>query len=200
MSRGEWLSYRAQENARVKQYRELKKCQIKSNAEEVSFSENESPYRSVQAMGKAMSKVRASLPNSPRKRRAVATAMAKEIGISVGKARRGAVTTGIDEETKKKIIEFYQKDDVSWQAPGRKDYIVSRSKDGNGNTIKKHMQCKYMLMSLAEAHHLYLEGNPNFPIGRSKFCDLRPEHIKLFDKMPHNVCVCMYFVISFLSI
>ena len=26
----------------------------------------------------------------------------------------------------------------------------------------------------------------------SKFCSLRPFHIKLFDQIPHNVCVCKY--------
>jgi len=57
-------------------------------------------------MGKALSKVRAYLPNSPRKRKAFATAMAKEIGINVDIARKRAVRTGINEETKNKIIDF----------------------------------------------------------------------------------------------
>ena len=39
--------------------------------------------------GKEMSKARASIPNSPRKRKEIATVMAKEIGIGVGKARTG---------------------------------------------------------------------------------------------------------------
>eukprot|EP00794_Sanderia_malayensis_P001513 gene1513-1671_t len=47
-------------------------------------------------------------------------------------------------------------------------------------------------MSLAEAHQLYLEENPDYSIGRSKFFQLRPKNVKLFDKMPHSVCVCMY--------
>ena len=49
-----------------------------------------------------MSKVRASLPNSTRKRKAVATAITKEIGINANNARKRAVKTGIGEETKKK--------------------------------------------------------------------------------------------------
>ena len=99
-----------------------------------------------------MSKVSTSLPNSPRKRKAVATAMAKEIGINVDNARKRAIKTGIDEETKNKIIDFYQNDDVSWQAPGRKDYVLSRSKDPDGNTTKINIQSKCMLMTFAEAH------------------------------------------------
>ena len=29
-------------------------------------------------------------------------------------------------------------------------------------------------------------------IGLAKFCDLKPQNVKLFDQVPHNVCVCMY--------
>ena len=192
MSKGEWRNYRARENARVRRYREQMKSKIEANGQEVDLNETESPYRSVQAMGKAMSKVRTSLPNSPRKRKAVATALAKEIGINVVKAKKRAVHTGLDEDTKDKIIDFYLRDDITWQAPGRKDCVIIRSKDTNGKKVKIHMQCKYMLMSLAEAHQLYLEENPHHHIGRSKFCELRPKHVKLFDKIPHNVCVCMY--------
>ena len=29
-------------------------------------------------------------------------------------------------------------------------------------------------------------------IGLSKFCELRPSNVKLFEHIPHNVCVCSY--------
>ena len=34
--------------------------------------------------------------------------------------------------------------------------------------------------------------NPNITVGLSKSCDLRPPNIKLFDSIPHNICVCIY--------
>ena len=49
--------------------------------------------------------------------------------------------------------------------------------------------CRYMLMSLGEAHGLAVNGGIN--ISRSKFCSLRPKHIKLMEERPHNVCVCV---------
>ena len=47
-------------------------------------------------------------------------------------------------------------------------------------------------MSLKEAYHLFKSEHDNKPVGLSKFCDLRPQNVKLFDQIPHNVCVCMY--------
>ena len=38
----------------------------------------------------------------------------------------------------------------------------------------------------------FTEVNPNIKIGLSKFCELRPRRVKLFDNVPHNVCVCSY--------
>ena len=50
----------------------------------------------------------------------------------------------------------------------------------------------YMLTSLREAHHLYSILHSANNIGLSKFCELRPSHLKLFEHIPHNVCICSY--------
>lgn len=47
-------------------------------------------------------------------------------------------------------------------------------------------------MSLKEAYARFKEVHPRITIGKSKFAELRPKHIKLFDEIPHNVCVCSY--------
>ena len=47
-------------------------------------------------------------------------------------------------------------------------------------------------MSLKEAYNKFKESNADAKIGLSKFCDLRPQHVKLFDHTPHYVCVCQY--------
>ena len=49
-----------------------------------------------------------------------------------------------------------------------------------------------MLMSLREAYNKFKEENPSLKIGLTKFCDLRPAHVKLFDQIPHQLCVCSY--------
>ena len=47
-------------------------------------------------------------------------------------------------------------------------------------------------MSLKESYHLFTQENETVKVGLSKFCDLRPQNIKLFDQIPPNVCVCIY--------
>ena len=47
-------------------------------------------------------------------------------------------------------------------------------------------------MSLKGAYHLVKSEHENLPAELPKFCDLRPQNIKLFDQIPHNVCVCIY--------
>ena len=53
-------------------------------------------------------------------------------------------------------------------------------------------QLRYMLTSLREAHHLYSIQHSANNIGLSKFCELRPSNLKLFEHIPHNVCICSY--------
>ena len=62
----------------------------------------------------------------------------------------------------------------------------------NGESSKTTLQIRYMLMSLKEAYHGFVEAFPSLYIGLTKFCELRPANIKLFDQIPHNVCVCAH--------
>ncbi len=58
--------------------------------------------------------------------------------------------------------------------------------------VKRTEQVRYMLMSLKEAYSKFKDENCSIKIGLAKFCELRPTHVKLFDKIPHQVCVCSY--------
>ena len=49
-----------------------------------------------------------------------------------------------------------------------------------------------MLTSLREANHLHCIQHSSNNIGLSKFYELRPSNIKLFEHIPHNVCICSY--------
>lgn len=49
-----------------------------------------------------------------------------------------------------------------------------------------------MLMSLHEAYEEFRNNFSDAKIGVSKFANLRPDHVRLFKKIPHNVCVCIY--------
>lgn len=190
MTASEWLNHRAQENARIKELRHRKAAKDTSKSEVLDVT----PYKSRQSLGKALSKVRNALPSSPRKKKAVVQEIAKGIGLKFEQAFANVITKNeIGQEIRDKIDKFYQTDDISWQAPGIKDRVIVRQKDEKGKSIKMVLQSRYMLMSLAEAHKMFCDEYKDlYKIGLSKFCDLRPPNVKLFNMIPHNVCVCEY--------
>lgn len=68
-----------------------------------------------------------------------------------------------------------------------------------GKTEKRTEQTRYMLMSLKETYAKFVEEHPSYKIGLSKFCELRPNNVKLFDHIP---CLfipreCTYLASSF---
>ncbi|ELU11480.1 hypothetical protein CAPTEDRAFT_193886 [Capitella teleta] len=151
-----------------------------------------SPFSSRQAQGKAMKKATVNLSQSPRKCLYVVQAIANQEGFTVsgnGKAQHKLNSASITESARKLVIEHYNSNDISWQAPGRKDRVIIRGKTENGKTTKMTIQARYMVMSLKEAHKAFSTKYPDEKVGLSKFCELRPEHIKLSDKIPHNVQV-----------
>ena len=47
-------------------------------------------------------------------------------------------------------------------------------------------------MTVGEAFQTFKELHPEKKIGKSKFSELRPQHVLLASNMPHNVCGCKY--------
>ena len=87
---------------------------------------------------------------------------------------------------------FYWTDDISWQAPGRKYHIIIRETTEEGDRIKTTQQVRYMMMSLREAYNKFIEQHSTTKMNLSKFCELRPPNVKLFDHLPHQVCLCSF--------
>lgn len=90
------------------------------------------------------------------------------------------------------VCSFYMSDDTSWQAPGRKDCIIIHETTPEGDRIKTTQQVRYMMMSLREAYNKFTEQHSTVKMSLSKFCELRPPNVKLFDHLPHQVCLCSY--------
>lgn len=107
-------------------------------------------------------------------------------------ARNDKSKRSLSVDTKIAVEDFYSNDDISWQAPGKKDRMIIRENSTEGKVLKRTIQLRYMLMSLREAYSQFQKSHPTITIGLSKFSEFRPKHIKLFDKIPHNVCVCSY--------
>ena len=142
-------------------------------------------------MGKAVKRASLNLPISPRKRKAVVAVIAKSVGLNCAAVPKGSSKQELAKGTYDKVIEFYNRDEISWQAPDRKDHVILRSKTEDSQKKKLIVQTRYMLMSLAEAHQLFVSQNST-SVGLSKFCELHLKYVKLFDNIPHNVCVCSY--------
>ena len=98
---------------------------------------------------------------------------------------------GLKCETVEKVKDFYYKTEISWQVPDRKNPIIIPELTDTGEKVKRIEQIQYLLMSMKVAHHIYLRENEAKPIGLSKFRELCPANIKVFDKIPRNVCVCL---------
>ena len=187
MTKEQEQEYLMKERFRIREYRAKKKL---TSCEGLHL--NVSPYRTTQAKGKVVKRVQNALPVSPRKRRCVIESLAKDAGIEIPTASSSRSHNSLSEETKEMVIKFYNTNAISWQAPGRKDRIIIREVNSEGKKVKRTEQVCYMLVSLKEAHNCFIKTHSEYKIGLSKFCDVRPKNIKLFDHIPHNVCVCCY--------
>ena len=173
MSPKEIEEHRLKERMRIRDYR------AKKTTSEASASSSSTPYRTTQALGKAVKRAQTSLPASPSKRLCVVKSLAKKVGLSIENSPSTSTVRGLSEETKVLVETFYNSNDISWQAPGRKDRVIIRESDEHGTKVKRTEQVRYLLISLKEAYSKFKESNAEAKIGISKFCELRPQHIKL---------------------
>ena len=175
---------------RVQKYRALKRAAT-------TPTNSIRPFKSAVTLGKATTRAKralhGALPSTPNRRKAVIrklrdvfqdTSPAKEQPGSANENKPWALSA----ETIDSVQSFYQRDDISRQAPGRKDVVTVR--DGDGRKTK--CQARHLTSSVAEVHALYREEFPQIKIGKSKFAKLRPQHVLLSSKLPHNVCLCRY--------
>ena len=180
----------------MRQSRKRKCNQVREDTTTVQPSKRQCPYLSRSSASKAVKRVQTFLPLSPNKRDFVIRTLATREGVPVAADAQPGTSTnpsgntrGTTDETRQEVVDFYLSDDVTWQAPGKKDHVIIRDSERN-KTVK---QTRYMLMSLGEAYEIYKTSDLSAPpVKRSKFCHLRPAHVKLFSKIPHNVCVCSY--------
>lgn len=185
--------FRRKESKRVLSYYYKNKSGKNEGPEEEQKTPEKSPFQSRQSLGKAMKRVTNSLPYSPRKKKFVVRCLMRKCGIkSSNDLSKDHHRLSLSPEILQKVSEFYNSDEVSWQAPGKKDRVIYRKKNDQGKTEKEYVQSRYLLMSLREAYTLFKEKNPDSKIGKSRFCNAKPKHVLCFADLPHNVCVCVY--------
>ncbi|KAJ4440626.1 hypothetical protein ANN_08773 [Periplaneta americana] len=165
------------EKARIsmRKLRALRKSQVKQSEvpnngdpEEIS-SPSKTAYGSNLSLYKAVSRAKLALPKSPRKKKAVVRKLAKSFGIAEDKNKVIRGTPALINEAKERVIEFYQRDDISCMTPGRKDFINVTNDDGT----KSKVQRRYLLYSIRECFELFQADNVDLlPITDFMVCDI----------------------------
>ena len=179
------IQRRRQAAERMRLYRERKKLKAQAPPRKCS---NIGSYNCPQSFGKAVQRVKRSLPSSPRKRDAVVRKIICDVSTTEEVIQR-LNTFSLTEATKQAVQEFYTSDEISRQSPEVRD--VQQIKD-KGCGEKIYRQKRHMNMTIREAYALFMNENTDIKICQSKFYECRPPHVLPTSHMPHNVCVCKY--------
>lgn len=174
---------RAQCRERVRLHRLRKKNSLSKQA-----VASEEVYKTPQALGKAIGKVKRAPPSSPRKRKAVIAKLASATGAhpEVNQQKKHPHNK-LSPNTVKCIQDFYVRDSISRQAPGICDFVVLKVKGK-----KTKLQKRHLMLSLRETFALFCQEHPDVEVGLSSFCSLRPPNVLLSSAIPRNVCLCQY--------
>ncbi|KAK6169741.1 hypothetical protein SNE40_020732 [Patella caerulea] len=179
---------RKKNRKRVAKFRQKKKQEFES-------SNSHHAFLSLQAFQKATARARRALPTTPKRRTIVCRKLLEDSkkkaqpNVELSVLSNTSITCNkISESTKELVDKFYDRHDISRQAPGRKDAVIIRNDDGS----KTKVQIRHLLSSVKETHALFKKEFPSEKIGKSKFAALRPPHVYLSSKIPHNVCMCKY--------
>lgn len=183
------LEQRLKVRDRVRACREKKKL----NKNNVVCDSPMGSYKCINTFAKAVKKVKNSLPETPLNKAAVIKKVISDVlgqdynikstGYFKNKGPR------LTMEGQKATKDFFYRDDVSRQAPGRKDFKTVRDPDTG---VKSKKQKRTMVMTIREAFAYFKDINPEINIGRSSFFNLRPTEVLPIADTPHNVCVCMH--------
>lgn len=169
----------------------LRKKEAKTNVTDSKLG----TYKSPNTLGKAVKRVKKTLPISPGKKVAVLKQLINENFdknvcqslFNLTQSRTGP--RKLTEECRQTVLDFFHNDEISRQAPGKAD--VKSVKDPR--TGKRNLkQIRHMVMGIKEAYEEFKTCYPEMIISRSKFFSLRPKNILPVGNMPHNVCVCRY--------
>ena len=183
-SRSKWDGKRKKEESILGAMRKSKSRELKKESRLlVKISTPTKMFGSRQSFGRAIAKITKQLPSSPKKKTAVVKSLASKFGFLTPPPKN---TLKVPPEHHQRVIDFFNSDLLSWQMPGRKDFITM-----NINDSKEKVQKKVMLMTVKEAHSIFKREN-NIKIGKSTFAKLRPQNIMPVSERDQNVCCCIY--------
>ncbi|CAF1582205.1 unnamed protein product, partial [Didymodactylos carnosus] len=146
-----------------------------------------SAFKNRQSFGKSLKKVNSSLPKCDKKKKKIVQHLAQKFGL-IPKPTHHRTSVQLSPKLKKDIYNFYVRDDVSYQLPGKRDTIVVKDDVGQKTTYQKRV----LINNLRENYELFKEENKNVDLSRSAFADLRPPFVVCKAALAHRVCVCVY--------
>ena len=184
------LDAKSLKKLRLRQKQASKNYREKMKSKSLNSHQN-STYTCRQTLAKAVNRTFRILPKDPQKRNHVVHYIAQSLDIipkTSEQHKREQRSISID--VKKAVEEFYNRDDISYQMPGKQDFIVTNDDSGQRVTLQKRI----LLFTIREAHELFLTENQhkNISLSTTSFSELRPTHVLIQSSMPHRNCLCSY--------
>jgi hypothetical protein len=102
--------------------------------------------------------VKNALPKDPTKQKLVVKAIAQSLGI-LPTSTVQRVTRIFPTDNKKMVLSFYERDDISYQMPGKRDTVVVKE-----NGTKTIYQKRILLFNLREVHQMFIQDNPSIQL------------------------------------
>ncbi|CAF4475344.1 unnamed protein product, partial [Rotaria sp. Silwood2] len=166
-----------------KKYRDKKKFK--------NLNGHQSSYKCCQSLGKALKRAVNSLPKDTNKRIMVVQHLAQNLNIiSKTTHQHTRQQRSLSIELKELVIQFYQRDDITYQLPGKRDYVTVTDDNGKSMTLQKRI----LLYNIRETYQLFVNeySNKNVDLSLTSFNELRPVNILIHSYMPHRSCLCIY--------
>jgi len=107
-----------------------------------------------QTLAKAVKKVLRVSPNDQHRQHQVLKRIGEDIGL-FQKPTFERTQAQIHQTIIKQVQDFYEKDPISWQAPGKRDFITIRE---NGTRIQ--YQKRHLLYNIREVYELFVQDHP----------------------------------------
>lgn len=111
-------------------------------------------YSCKQTLGKALKKVENNFPDNEDKKKTIVTELVKNILPDFSLVPK--IPTHSSSLIAKKVRNFLERDDISRQTAGKRDYIsIKNAVTGQ----RQHFQKRFMVMTVGEAYSIFIEEN-----------------------------------------
>lgn len=155
---------------------------------DAAINSQQKAYATAASLSRAVSKAKNALPKRPRKKCAVIKRLSNQFKpLCENNVKVISSHNALSKELKDNVSKFYCRDDISRQAPGKKNVIKMTNNETN-STIK--VQKHHLYTTVNEVHQVFKKENPTIKIGKSSFANLRPKNVLLMAETPTKVCVC----------